>query len=63
MGLPQAARWKAASNREVASLEKHGVYELIPIVSVPTGQRVIGTLWVSKVKADGTKKSRLVVRV
>ena len=23
MGLPQAARWKAASDREVVSLEKH----------------------------------------
>ena len=31
MGLPQMARCKAASNREVVSLEKHGVYELIPI--------------------------------
>ena len=54
MGLPQAARWKAASNREVASLEKHGVYELIPIASVSTGQRMIGTWWLSKIKADGT---------
>ena len=41
--LPQAARWKAASEREVASLEKHGVYKLTPIISVSTGQRVIGT--------------------
>ena len=54
MALPQAARWKAASDREVASLEKHGVCELIPIISVPTGQRVIDTRWVNKIKADGT---------
>ena len=61
IGLPQAARWKAASDSEVASLEKHGVYELIPITSVPTGQRVIGMRWVNKIKADGTYRSRLVV--
>ena len=62
MDLPQAERWKAASDREAASLEEHGVYELIPITSVPTGQRVIGTRWVNKIKADGTYKSRLVVQ-
>ena len=46
MGLPQAASWKAAPDRETASLEKHGVYELVPITAVPAGQGVIGTWWV-----------------
>ena len=31
MDLPQVASWNAASDKEVASLEKHGVYELISI--------------------------------
>ena len=62
MGLPQTARWKAASDREITSLEKQGVYELVPITAVPAGQRVIGTQWVNKVKADGTYKNRLVVQ-
>ena len=62
MGLPQAACLKASSDREAASLEKHGVYESIPITSVPTGQRVIGTWWVNKIKADGTYKNRLVIQ-
>ena len=35
MGLPQAARWKTASDKEIASLEKHGVFDLVPITSVP----------------------------
>ena len=30
MGLRKAARRKGASDRETASLEKHGVYELVP---------------------------------
>ena len=54
LSLPQAARRKAASDREVASLEKRGVYELIPITSVPTEQRMIGIRWVNKIKSDGT---------
>ena len=43
MTLPQAARWKVASAKEIADLEKHGVYELVPITSVPNGRKVVGT--------------------
>ena len=61
MTLSQAARWKVASDNEIASLEKHGVYELVPITSVPNLRIVIGTRWVYKIKADGVYKGRLVV--
>lgn len=43
MSLPKAASWKATSDREITSLEKYGVYELVPSTAAPTGQRVIGT--------------------
>ena len=43
MGLPQVARWKTASDRYTASLEKHGVYELAPVTRVLAGQRVVST--------------------
>lgn len=43
MFLPQAARWKAASYEEIASFEKHGVYNLILIIAVPAEQRMVGT--------------------
>ena len=56
MTLPQAARWKLASDKEIASLEKHGVYELVPITSVPNGRKVVGTRWVYNIKADGIYK-------
>ena len=52
MNLPQAARWKAASDKEIASLEKDGVFKLVPIASVPAGLKVVGTRWVFKSKAD-----------
>lgn len=42
MDLPQAARWKAASDKEIASLGSHGVHELVSITAVKAGQRVVG---------------------
>ena len=48
---------ESGSDREVVTLEKHGVYELIPITSVPTGQRVIGTRWVNKKKQMARTKA------
>ena len=61
MTLPQAARWKVASDKEITSLEKHGVYELVPITSVPNGRKVVGARWVYKIKVDRIYKGRLVV--
>ena len=43
MTLPQAAHWKVASDEEIASLEKNGVYELVPTTSVPNGRKIVGT--------------------
>ena len=61
MTFPQAARWRVASDKELASLVKHGVYEPVSITSVLNGQKVIGTRWVYKIKVDGVYKGRLVV--
>ena len=61
MTLPQAARWKVASDKEIASLEKHGVYELVPITLVPNGRKVADARWAYKIKADGVYKGRLVM--
>ena len=61
MTLPQAVRWKVASDKEIASMEKHGVYEVVPIILVPGGRKVVGTRWVYKIKADGVYKGGLVV--
>ena len=61
MTLSQPGRWKAVLDKEIASLEKYGVYELVPITSVPNGRKFVGTRWVCKIKADGVYKSQLVV--
>ena len=60
MGLPQDARWKTASDKDIASLEKHGVFNLVSITSVSTD--IVGTRWVFEIKADSNYKGRLVVQ-
>ena len=62
MGLPQVARWKAESDKEIASLKKYHVFKLVPVASVPAGHKVVSTRWVFKVKAKGTYKDLLVVQ-
>ena len=62
MGLPEAALWKAASDKEMDSLKQHHVYDLVPSTSIPAGQRAVGSRWVYKIKADKTFKGRLVVQ-
>ena len=62
MGLPQAGRWKTASDKEIASLEKHGVLNLVPITLIPAEHKIVGTRWVWQIKADSTYKGRLVVQ-
>ncbi|CAM9471972.1 unnamed protein product, partial [Ascophyllum nodosum] len=52
LGVPQAARWKTVSDKKIASLEKHGVFNLALITSVPAGNKVGGTRWVFRIKAD-----------
>lgn len=41
---------------------EHGVYELVPISSVPPSQKAVDTRWVNKIKADRTIKNRLAVQ-
>ena len=52
MGLPQAAHWKKASDKEMESLKKLGVFNLVLITSVLAGHRIVGTRWARKIKAD-----------
>ncbi|CAN0490906.1 unnamed protein product, partial [Laminaria digitata] len=55
MASAQASEWQASMERELASMSKHDVYELIP---APKGRKIIGSMWVFKVKPDGLYKSR-----
>ncbi|CAN0462903.1 unnamed protein product [Laminaria digitata] len=55
MASVQASEWQASMERELANMSKHDFYELIP---APKGRKIIGSMWVFKVKPDGLYKSR-----
>ena len=59
MGLLQAARWKAALDKEFASLEKYDVFEWVPITAIA---KLVGTSWVFNIKVDSTYKGRMVIQ-
>ena len=59
---PQAEQWQDAIGKEMESLRKHEVYKLVPITSVPKEEKILGSRFVFKQKADGRFKARLVVQ-
>ena len=62
MESPHVAKWKKATNKEMHSLQKHSVFNLVSPDSVPREDKVIGVKWVFKVKTNHTMKSRVVVQ-
>ncbi len=62
ISCPQHKDWQNAIQKEMSSLTEHEVYDLVPITSVPKGQKIIGSRFVFKQKADGRFKARLVVQ-
>ena len=61
MSSPQREEWKEACSKEMDNLRKHNVYNLVPLSSVPKGEKILGTKFVFKKKLDGRFKARLVV--
>ena len=62
MESPHVTKWKEATNKEMVSLQKHAVFNLVSPDSVPSEHKVIRTKWVFKVKADRTLKRRVAVQ-
>ena len=60
--MSDADLWREAAEKEIKSLQDLNVYKLVPRSTVPPGQKVIGTKWVFKVKANQTYKARLVAQ-
>ena len=61
MTLPAKAHWKAASDKEIASLKKNNVYTLVPATAVPAGHKIVGSRWVYKFKAEKSHEGRVIV--
>ena len=49
-------------DKEHSQLIENGTWMLVPRDQVPKGSRIIQCKWVFKIKADGIKKSRLVIK-
>ena len=60
MASAHALEWQASMERELASRSKHDVYELVPS---PKGRKIIGSMWVFKVKPDGVSSLHSVHKV
>ena len=59
---PQWKDWQGAIQKGMESLKQHDVYKPVNISSVPKEEKVIGSRFVFKKKADGRFKARLVVQ-
>ena len=59
---PQWKDWQGAIQKEMDSLKQHDVYKLANIPSVPKGEKIVGSRFVFKQKADGRFKARLAVQ-
>ncbi|CAB1109818.1 unnamed protein product [Ectocarpus sp. CCAP 1310/34] len=59
---PETKQCKVAIGKELDSRAKHRVFKLVPITSVPKHEKVLGTRFVFKQKADERFKVRLVVQ-
>ena len=47
---PEASDWRKAMSRELAQLEKYGVYEWVD--NVPAGAKIVDTKWVVRIKEE-----------
>ena len=57
MASVQSLKWQASTERELANMSEHDVCEL---AAAPKRRKIIGSMWVFKVKPDGLFKSRSV---
>jgi len=52
MDSPDAAQWRTAMDKEMASCEELKVWDLVPRSSVPKGKVILPPKWVYKIKID-----------
>jgi hypothetical protein len=50
---PNREQWQAAMRKEMASCERHQVWELVDRKSLPQGANILPVKWVYKIKTDG----------
>lgn len=61
IALPAKMKWKVGSEKEVVDFKNINIYTLLLATSVPSGHNIIGLGWVFRIKADHSKKGRIIV--
>lgn len=56
MILTAKVRWKAASDKEGASIKNNDIYTLLPVTSFSGRYNIIGSRWISKIKATTPRR-------
>ena len=52
--------WRVAISKEIRSMIERGVWRKTDRKKIPNNRRLIGNMWVFKIKRDGTYRTRLV---
>jgi hypothetical protein len=54
--------WWESMKQEFNAMETKGVWEIVPMSSMPAGRKIVGNLWVYSEESDGTLRSRTVAQ-
>jgi Reverse transcriptase (RNA-dependent DNA polymerase) len=62
LGHKKEQGWLESMKRDFNAMETKGVWEIIPMSSMPSGRKIVGNRWVYSEKSDGTLRSRTVAQ-
>jgi Reverse transcriptase (RNA-dependent DNA polymerase) len=62
LGHKNQAKWWESMKKEFNAMKTKGVWNIVPISSMPHGRKLVGNRWVFTVKDDGTYQSRAVAQ-
>ena len=58
----EVEEWHDAVAEEKGRMDRHGVFQAVPMNDVPAGAKILSSTWAMKKKANGTKRARLNAR-
>ena len=58
----EVEEWHDAVAEEKDRMDRHGVFQAVPMKDVPAGAKILTSTWAMKKKANGTKRARLNAR-
>ena len=56
----QRELWRDAIQKELNSMNKRNIWNIVPITEILEGRKPIGSKWVLKIKRDGRYRAKLV---